>query len=123
MKKLLAIIVLALLWCNTSFSSEIKMAGTTWAFSPLPADDLNPPYQIQFYDAPKCKHVTSKDNDCIYYLGYKNKLHIIINNYSLRIGTISNKYKIFGKGSNVAGEKWKFEGIKTGSEYKGFTVE
>ena len=80
MKKLLAIIVLALLWCNTSFSSEIKMAGTTWAFSPLPSNEENPPYQIQFYDAPKCKYVNDTDLDCIYYLGYKNKLHLIINN-------------------------------------------
>tara|TARA_B100001121_G_C18560590_1_gene560104 strand:+ start:117 stop:482 length:366 start_codon:yes stop_codon:yes gene_type:complete len=121
MKKVLLILILSSIWFNVSFALE-KLPGSTWAFTPIPTDDSNKPFQIQFYDYGKCKHIR-KDNRCFYYLGYKNKLHIIINDYSIRVGTITNGNQISGNGSNQEGERWKFKGIKIGSNYEGFTVE
>ena len=122
MKNFFFIILLfnTLIWTNLSHAVE-KLPGTTWTFIPSDTSENNIPYQIQFYDLGKCKHI-DRSIRCLYYLGYKNKLHLILNEYSISIGKI-NGNRISGNGSNQEGDKWKFTGVKIGDDYQGFMVE
>ena len=117
-KKFLITILFTLVLCGGASAIE-KLPGTTWAFTPSKIDKLSQPFQIQFYDYGKCKHIKESIR-CYYYLGHKNKLHLILNEYSISVGIINNGNKISGDGSNIEGKKWKFTAIKIGSDYQGF---
>ena len=121
MKKLFIFFFIYLTFFKSVYAWEQveNLAGTTWVFIPIPKDERSSTFEIKFFDNGNCKYLREgkeEGTQCYFYVGYKNKLHLILNQFSIRTGTIYSD-KVEGKAINLDGERWRFKGIKIKSNY------